>query len=108
MVRTNKPLNAGWLDIVAGVIWLFFVAFLILILIGFSVGFGAPTGIMQVRLWLVCIAFALPGVLGIAGGLFSLRRRNWTLALIGSIFVVPLGLGIVAVVLLAQSRNEFN
>jgi len=108
MVRTNKPVIAGWLDIVAGIIWLFFVVLLILILIGFSVGFGTPSGVTQGRLWLVSITFALPGILAIAGGLFSIRRRNWMLALIGSICVVPLGLGIIAVVLLAQSRNAFN
>ena len=36
-----------------------------------------------------------------------IKTRGWTLALIGSICTIPLGLGIVAVVLLVQSKNDF-
>jgi hypothetical protein len=49
----------------------------------------------------------IPGVLYIIAGVLSLKRRGWILALIGSICTIPLGLGIIAVVLLALSKNDF-
>jgi hypothetical protein len=108
MVITNKPTIVGWLDIVAGIIGLLFVAFIILIVIGFAVGFGNYNEFSQARIWVIFIAFALPGILAIIGGISSIKRRNWTLVLIGSICAIPLGLGIIGVVLLVQSRKEFN
>lgn len=107
MISSNKPAIAGWLDIITGIIWLLFVAFFILIVTGIYVGFGTPGGLIQARLLIIFIAFALPGILAIVGGVFSLRRRTWILALLGSICAVPLGLGTIAIVLLAQSKNAF-
>ena len=77
IVRTNKPIIDGWLDIAAGIIWLLFVAFIILFVIGFAVGFGNYNEFSQARIWVIFIAFALPGILAIVGGVFSLRRRTW-------------------------------
>ena|SRR5271157_1711086 len=107
MVCNKKPLISGWLDIVAGTIWIFGVAFLTLIILGFSVGFGTPKGSNMLHLCIIIIVVALPGVLSIFGGVVSLKRPSWILALIGSICAILLGLGIIAVVLLAQSKNEF-
>jgi hypothetical protein len=81
MVNKSKSVWAGWLDISAGIIWLLGDAFLFLIILGFSVGLG---------------------------GVLTLKRTNWVLAIIGSIRAVPLGLGIIATVLIIQSRNVFN
>jgi hypothetical protein len=50
---------------------------------------------------------ALPGILAIIGGIFSLKRRSWLLALIGSIGMIPVGFGIASVILLVRSKNEF-
>ena len=108
MVKTNKPIIAGWLDIATGIIWLLFVALLILFVIGLVVGFGGSVGAIHTHAWVVLAAFTLPGILAIVGGVFSLRRRVWGLELIGSICAVPLALGIISVVLLIQSRNEFT
>jgi hypothetical protein len=107
-IRTKNPLIAGWLDIAAGIIGLLFVAFLTILAIGFAVGFGNPIELSQARIWLMLFVLAVPGILAIVGGVFSLRRRAWILSLIGSICAVPLGLGIIAVVLQVLSRNEFN
>jgi hypothetical protein len=104
MVRTNKPSIAGWLDLAAGTIWILFIAFLTLLIIGLSVDLGSIHG----RVWVILVAFALPGIFAITGGVFSLNRRAWIVALIGSISVMPLGFGIVALVLLVQSRREFT
>jgi hypothetical protein len=108
MVRTNKPTIAGWLDIAAGIIGLLFVAFLTILAIGFAIGFSNPSELNQIRIWSVLFALAIPGILAIIGGVFSLKRRTWILAMIGSVCAVPLVLGIISVVLLVQSRNEFT
>jgi hypothetical protein len=108
VVRTNKPTIAGWLDIAAGIIWLLFDAFLTLFVIGLVVGFGGSVGAIHAHAWVALAAFALPGILAIVGGVFSLRRRIWILALIGSVCAMPFALGIISVVLLIQSRNEFT
>jgi len=105
MDNKSKSVWAGWLDITAGIIWLLGDAFLFLIIIGLSVGFGAPH-IFNLLLILTIPAFS--GILAILGGMFSLKRTNWVLAIIGSICAVPLGLGIIATVLIVQSRNMFN
>ena len=93
------------MDITAGIIWLLGDAFLFLIIIGLSVGFGAPH---VFNLLLILAMPALPGILAILGGVFSLKRTKWVLAIIGSICAVPLGLGIIALVLVIRSRNVFN
>ena len=50
------------------------------------------------------------GIMAIIGASFALRRRNWPLALTGSILAIPIGipLGIISTVFVAQSRNEFK
>ena len=105
MANKSKSVWAGWLDISAGIIWLFGDAFLFLIIIGLSVGFGAPH---IFNLLLILTIPALLGILSILGGMVSLKRTNWVLAIIGSICAVPLGLGIIAIVLIIKSRNMFN
>lgn len=104
----SKPIVAGWLNIVAGILWLLAVAWLSLVIVGFSAGFGMPHGTALMRLWLVLTALALPGFLAIAGGVFVLKRRGWLLALTASIGIIPLGLGIASVILVARSKNEFS
>ncbi len=107
MMKTSKPVVAGWLNIVAGVVWLLAVGGLILVILGFSVGFGLPQGAVLLRFWAILLALSLPGLLAITGGISSLKRRRWLLALIGSIGVIPTGLGIASVILLVKSKNEF-
>jgi ABC-type transport system involved in multi-copper enzyme maturation permease subunit len=97
----------GGLNIAAGVVWLLALGTLVLVILGFSVGFGMPQGAALARLWAILLALSLPGLLAIAGEISSLKRRRWLLALIGSIGVIPAGLGIAAVILLLQSKNEF-
>jgi uncharacterized membrane protein YGL010W len=81
---------------------------LTLFVIGLVVGFGGSVGAIHTHAWVALAVLALPGILAIVGGVFSLRRRVWIMALIGSVCVVPLGFGIAAVVLLIPSRNEFS
>lgn len=108
MSKTIKPTIAGWLDIAAGIIWLFVLVFSVLIVVGLAVGFSTTTGFHWFRIWLLFIGLALPAILAILGGAFSIARRRWGLALIGSVCALPLGLGIIALVLLLQSRKAFT
>jgi hypothetical protein len=92
MANKSKSVWAGWLDITAGIIWLLADVFLFLIIMGLSVGFGAPH---VFNILLILAIPALPGILAILGGVCSLKRIKWVLALTGSICAVPLGLGII-------------
>jgi hypothetical protein len=49
-------------------------------------------------------------LLAIAGGIFAIQRKRWGWALAGSIAAAinPLPLGIVAIVLVILSKNEFS
>jgi len=53
------------------------------------------------------LSLIIPGALAIVGGIYARKRRNWTLALIGSICAIPAVLGIGSTTLLALSRKEF-
>ena len=108
MGKTVKPLIAGWLDIIAGVVWLLAAGFAVLVAIGFSVGFGAPHGIYLLRFWIVLVVLAVIGLMDIVGGICAIRRRRWFLALIGSITAIPVGLGIAALILMLLSKDEFR
>lgn len=108
MYRTSKPLVAGWLNITAGILWLLAVGLLALVIQGFSVGFGAPQGAAAVRLVVLLVALTLPGLLAIAGGICSLKRRIFLLALTGAVSAIPCGLGIASIVLLLQAKKEFS
>ena len=104
---TWKPIAAGILSIMAGLLWIIGELFISLVLGGLSI--ILDVGILPAfLLWLIGAAIAVPGILAIVGGIFSLRRRQWALALIGSVCAIPLGLGIAATILLALSRREFT
>jgi membrane protease YdiL (CAAX protease family) len=56
------------------------------------------------------IIFVLIGVLGIVGGVFTLKRKLWGLALTGAIAgsILFYPLGIVAVILVSMAQPEFR
>ena len=108
MVKSVKPLVAGWLDISAGIVWMLAAGFAVLVAIGFSVGFCAPHGIYLLRFWTVLVVLAVIGLMDIVGGICSIRRRRWLLAVAGSITAIPVGLGIAALILTLLSKNEFR
>ena len=72
------------------------------------VGFGT-SGAVEIPIAVIAIPLLAIGALAVIGGISSIRRRNWGLALAGSIcaaiFLFPMGLA--AVVLLALSKSEF-
>lgn len=104
---TWKPLSAGTLDLTAG-IFTVFCAILMLngntMLTTLHSSLGIPPkvgGYVMLSL----------GALGLLGGVCSLSRRFWQLALTGSIanIIAPHGImGIVATIFIVMSREEFK
>jgi hypothetical protein len=62
--------------------------------------------------WLAFLPYVADSAVAIAGGIFSLKRRVWGLALAGAIctfFTIwAWPLGVAAIVFVASSRPEFN
>jgi hypothetical protein len=48
------------------------------------------------------------GILGILGGIFAIQRKSFAIALIGGIFTVPTILGLIGLILIAVSKDEFK
>ncbi|MFC2041566.1 hypothetical protein ACFLTY_04535 [Chloroflexota bacterium] len=99
MEKTRKPTVAGILDIISAVFVL-------------GQGFGC---LLQWHLLEARVAFAvivIAGLLAIIGGIYTLRRKIWGLALAGSICATlslyTFYLGIIAIIFTARSRNEFE
>ena len=96
--RTGKPIVAGILILLAAPV---------VLLQSFAA--QAATGVMA---WIVFWGFISFGIIAIVGGIFTLRRRVWGLALAGAICAslsfVSWMIGIPAVILVATSKNEFK
>ena len=107
-MKTWKPTAAGILSIIGGAFILFRGLGLGHVISATGTGVGWPFGTASIVL----------GLIAIVGGIFAIRRRVWCLALTGAICAVfpthPYGsliwtpvLGILAIVFVALSKNEF-
>jgi hypothetical protein len=121
--KTGMPIVAGVLDIFSGVISLIcFVGLLIATLaIGWEAGhFNEWNGwyfewyydigiALGVLITLTVLSFIV-GLLALIGGIYALQRKKWGWALTGSIFALSptFLLGLVAIILTAASKNEFE
>lgn len=114
--KTIMPLLAGVFLIIAGIDGLSFWAFIAFIggaIAGVPLVGGVLGGIL-----IVCGAIGVIfGILALVGGVMALQRKMWALALIGSILgLFLLGwvffegslFSLIALILLAISRNEFS
>jgi hypothetical protein len=105
MEKTWKPTVGGVLAIIAGVLGL-------IIGVLFATGVGLLGGIFGMG-WLSAIFAPLIvfGVIAIVGGICSLQRRIWGLALAGSICAL-IGpwflLGILAIIFVSLGKREFK
>ena len=114
MERTSKPTVAGILSIISGILGLI----VTIRLIGIAVTSGAMNipgteavpEYVSILIWITTIPSLSIGVLALIGGIFAVQRKKWQWALAGSIAAVFafLPLGIAAVILTAQARNEFE
>ncbi len=105
--------NAKRINIVTGAFSLLsVVGFLIAIIVinsDFFVEPGIPDFVTSI-LWILTIPFLIIGVLAIIGGVYSLSRKKWGLALSGAVAstVFWFFVGIPTIVFVAQSKDEFK
>ena len=109
--RTWKPTTAGILSIIAGVP---------AIGIGIFIGVAGTTmaltrmnmfPFMPNILGIIAIPLLILGILAITGGIFSLQRKKWGLALTGALcaLVPPLSiLGVLAIIFVVLGKDEFS
>jgi len=109
--RTWKPITAGILSIIAGVIN--FTHGALSLTLGGFVTFMAPAesaGLLHV-VGIIAAVLMVLGATSIAGGVYALMRRLWGLALAGAccavLCTIPLLFGIPAIVFLAKGKAEF-
>lgn len=116
-MKTWKPTTAGVLEIVAGALHLIASVATILVAGGVAAGMywsNMPRLSIGMPLPLIAgvgLPLLIMGVVSILGGISALQRRRWGLALAGGICaLVPMQtlLGVLAIVFLAISKEEFN
>jgi hypothetical protein len=123
MERTWMPKAAGILNIISGALFLLG-GITVLGLLGqptmaipwanyamYSMGLGGTPSTSFVTTFIVTLGMALvvPGVVSMLGGIYSIKRNLWGLALAGSIstFISFIFLGVPAIVLTALAKREF-
>ena len=103
------PVVAGICNIVTGLLIL---SMLFLFGIGAAIVEPVKAGAFEFNLSLLFLVMpgTAIGALAITGGVFATRRERWGWALAGSIgaALVPIPLGIAAIVLLILSKNQFK
>ncbi len=100
------PTVAGILALVAGAL-----AIIGAVPIGWVVrgvaGFST-SGATEIPIVLIAIPLLAMGAVAVIGGISSIRRRNWGLALAGSLCAGIFVLGIPATMLVVTSKEEFR
>ena len=116
--KTWKPTTAGILSIVAGSL-VVITGILLLVLGGtFAYIFSDPSlqipAMVGSKIMSILAAAAIPiivlGAVSIVGGIYSLKRRLWGLALAGAICALApyLILGILAIIFVVLGKGEFT
>ncbi len=121
METTWKPVVAGILNIIVGVLNFLGTFFIIIVLVAIGSGILALSafinimpiwlsGIAQGLLIIIAILLAIISVLPLIGGIYAVQRKNWGLALAGSIVAIfsLAPLGIASTILVALAKNEFE
>ena len=99
--ESAMPVIGGVLVLIVGIFYLIaggVIAAGSSFLMGFGGGFGVACGAIILVL----------GIVALLGGIFAIQRKNFALALIGGIFTVPSILGLVGLILIAVSKDEFK
>ena len=121
MKTTWKPIAAGILNIIVGVLNLLGMFFIIVVIVAIGSGILALStviniipmwlsGIVQGVLIIIAVLLAVFSALPLIGGIYAVQRKNWGLALAGSIVAIlsSTPLGIMSTVLVALAKNEFE
>jgi len=121
METTWKPIVAGVINIIVGVFNLLGMVVIVMVLVAISSGILALStvinimpmwlsGIAQGILLIIAIILAIFSAIPLVGGIYAVQRKNWGLALAGSIVAIlsSIPLGIVSTVLVALAKNEFE
>jgi len=121
METTWKPIVAGILNIIVGIFNLLGMFVIVLVLVGIGSGILALStvtnlmplwlsGIIQSLLIIIAILLAVFSALPLIGGIYAVQRKNWGLALAGSIVAIlsSTPLGIASTILVALAKNEFE
>ena len=121
METTWKPIAAGILNITVGLLNVIGMFVLIMLLVAFGGGLLALSriadlipiwisGIVQGVMIIVALIIGIMGALPLIGGIYAVQRKNWRLALTGSIVAIlsALPLGITSTVLIALAKDEFE
>ena len=121
METTWKPIAAGILNIIAGILNVVGMFVLIMLLVAFGGGLLAlgrmadlipiwMSGIVQGAMIIMALVIGILGALPLIGGIYAVQRKNWRLSLTGSIVAIltTLPLGIASTVLIALAKDEFE
>jgi hypothetical protein len=96
--ESGMPIAAGILIMLGAIIYL---------ILGGVIAAGS--GVLSVAEGVACGAAVLVvGVVSLLGAIFALQRRYFALALIGGILAIPTILGLIGMILVAVSREEFK
>ena len=105
-----------WMPAVASILDILCAIFILSILFLFAIGemiiepVKAGTFHFDLSLLFMVMPAITIAALAIVGGIFAIQRRRWRWSLAGSIAaaMLPIPLGIAAIVLLVLSKNEFK
>ncbi|MAG14715.1 MAG: hypothetical protein CL874_02375 [Dehalococcoidales bacterium] len=121
METTWKPIVAGILNMIVGTFNLLGMLIIIVVLVAIGSGILALSSVMNlIPLWLsgiaqgllviIAILLAIFSAIPLMGGIYAVQRKNWGLALAGSIVAIlsSIPVGITSTVLVALAKNEFE
>jgi hypothetical protein len=121
METTWKPVTAGIINITVGilnVLGMFVVIMLIAAIGGGLLAIGRiaelipiwMSGVVQGLMIIIALIIGILGVLPLIGGIYAVQRKNWRLALTGSIVAILslLPAGITSTVLIVLAKDEFE
>jgi len=121
METTWKPIVAGILNIIVGVFNLIGMFLIIIVIVAIGSGILALSafiniipmwlsGMLQGVLIIIAVLLGVFSALPLIGGIYAVQRKNWGLALAGSIAAIlsSTPLGIASTVLVALAKNEFE
>ena len=109
MKRTALPTIAGVINIVIGSLNLLGIIGVGIAIIVISSAAGVDVIVIPI-LWSVLVALLILGLPSLIGGIYALQKKNWAIALIGSIasFLIWNIIGLIPLILIIISRDEFG